>query len=508
MPSAIRFAPLLLPQTRGSSVLSRVRSVLRARRVAAALAVGVLSGVLVVGPAPDAAADTFSSPSTGTHSVGGAILDQYRVLGGPAGKLGYPVTDELPTPRHGGRFNHFERGSIYWAPGSGAHELFGAIRGHWASRGWENGVLGFPVTDEFPVGHGGVAQNFWGGSVYWSAPTGAHSVVGAIRERWGALGFEQGYLGLPVSDEIPLRRGAFGLFQGGAVYWSPTTGAQAVRGAIAARWGQWGYENGPLGYPVTSEIPLGTGGALTHFQGGTISWHPTTGAHVVVGAIRDLWAGMGWEASPLGHPTSSEYSVPGGRRTDFQHGSITWTPQLGAAPDVTVSGWGSQYVNLNVGRAPMLAAITSGPTSHYFGVEARDANDEWAGLLANDVGTYSGTVGLNVGWSVTSPVTGFQVDADTSWSMRLMPLAWAPAFGRYQPMNGSGNTVLHYVGTPGTVRITGSGSGYFGVTAYTNSGRYLKLLSNAIAPTSGSWSLPQDVYLEVEADGPWTIDVV
>jgi uncharacterized protein with LGFP repeats len=38
--------------------------------------------------------------------------------------------------------------------------------------------------------------------------------------------------------------------------------------------------------------------------------------------------------SPLGYPTRSEYAVPGGRASDFQHGRITWT----AAPNViTVS---------------------------------------------------------------------------------------------------------------------------------------------------------------------------
>ena len=58
--------------------------------------------------------------------------------------LGYPVTDESGTPDHVGRFNHFEGGSIYWTPQTGAHEVHGAIRALWASLGWERS--GLPPT--------------------------------------------------------------------------------------------------------------------------------------------------------------------------------------------------------------------------------------------------------------------------------------------------------------------------------------------------------------------------
>ena len=36
-----------------------------------------------------------------------------------------------------------------------------------------------------------------------------------------------------------------------------------------------------------------------------------------------LW--LGWEAGALGYPVSDEYDAPGGKRSDFQHGSITWS---------------------------------------------------------------------------------------------------------------------------------------------------------------------------------------
>lgn len=38
---------------------------------------------------------------------------------------------------------------------------------------------------------------------------------------------------------------------------------------------------------------------------------------------------MGWERSELGYPTSDKYDIPGGRRSDFQKGSITWDSATG-----------------------------------------------------------------------------------------------------------------------------------------------------------------------------------
>ena len=50
----------------------------------------------------------------------------------------------LDHPRHF-RAMHIEGRpdcSIYWHPDTGAHEVFGAIRGKWAELGWETGTLG------------------------------------------------------------------------------------------------------------------------------------------------------------------------------------------------------------------------------------------------------------------------------------------------------------------------------------------------------------------------------
>jgi uncharacterized protein with LGFP repeats len=175
----------------------------------------------------------------------------------------------------------------------------------------------------------GKYQTFQGGSIYWSAATGAHEVHGAILGEWGGLGWERSFLGYPTSDESPAAGGRFNTFQGGSIYWSAATGAHEVHGAILSKWISLGAERSFLGFP-TSDEKAAVGGRFNTFQGGVIYWSPGTGAHEVHGAIYGTWAGMGWERSFLGFPTSDEYAYNGGRRSDFQGGYIVWTPTGGA----------------------------------------------------------------------------------------------------------------------------------------------------------------------------------
>lgn len=95
-----------------------------------------------------AGCDIYYSQATGAHEVHGDIRDKYNVLGGAAGRLGFPLTDETGTPDGVGRYNHFQHGSIYWTPHTGPMMVAGRIRDVWAAQGWERGPLGYPVADE------------------------------------------------------------------------------------------------------------------------------------------------------------------------------------------------------------------------------------------------------------------------------------------------------------------------------------------------------------------------
>jgi hypothetical protein len=309
----------------------------------AASGMPVLAGL--AGPVPSSSTapscTTFYSPGTGSHNVCGAILDKYLALGGPAGFLGYPTTDSTATPDGIGRFNHFaNNGSIYWTPSTGAWSIRGAIREKWASMGWERSALGYPNTDETgsPDGVGRYNQFVNDGSIYWTPSTGAWSIHGSIRDKYVALGGPTSFLGYPITDEsgTPDGIGRFNHFaNNGSIYWTPSTGAWSIRGAIREKWASMGWERSPLGYPTTDETGTPDGvGRFNHFtNAGSIYWTPSTGAWSIHGSIRDKYLALGGPASVLGYPITDESGTPDGigRFNHFANaGSIYWTPGTGA----------------------------------------------------------------------------------------------------------------------------------------------------------------------------------
>lgn len=224
----------------------------------------------------------FWGTTPGTRCNGGAGLVQgeidalYRRLGGcGSALLGLPRSDERRTPDGRGRYSVFDRGSIYWTSATGAHEVLGRIRDRWAELGWEAGVLGYPISGE---------------------------------------------------QVTPDKSGRFSVFERGSIYWTEKTDAHEVMGRIRDAWARSGWEVGPLGYPTSGEIAAADGvGKLGRFQNGIVAWSPRTDAFEVHGKIRDAWVTAGAETGALGYPISDEYPVPGGKKNDFEKGAIVWT---------------------------------------------------------------------------------------------------------------------------------------------------------------------------------------
>ena len=227
------------------------------------------------------------------------------------------------------RYRTYGGGRLYWTPASGVHEVHGAILTDYLAAGGHV-RYGEPTTDELiPADGVGRYSNFrrLNASIYWSPTTGARAVYGDIARLWKSMGAERSPHGYPRTEEraTPDGRGRYSSFQNGGIYWRSGVGASSVRGAIYTAWGRYRYEAGHLRFPLTSERGTPDGiGRYNHFEGGSIYFTPGTGAREVRGAIRARWRALGSETSYLGYPTSDEFAVPGGRRSNFQKGYITY----------------------------------------------------------------------------------------------------------------------------------------------------------------------------------------
>ena len=173
--------------------------------------------------------DWFGSP-TGP-ATRGAIGATYTRLGGSRSFLGDATTAEYRLQRAGGAVQYFEHGQIHWSPESGAHatQNGAAVQNLWAAKGWENGPFGYPISEEIKLKNG-VYQTFQGVKIHWSPSTGAHATGNGsgIQNLWATKGWENGPLGYPISEEIPTSSGALQRFVGGTITWDRRTGAARV----------------------------------------------------------------------------------------------------------------------------------------------------------------------------------------------------------------------------------------------------------------------------------------
>jgi len=233
-------------------------------------------------PLPGGIPFHLSVLSTGSAAIDAKHAEVADFLGEPVGN---PEIIRNPNPAHAGdgsavrRF--YEGGAIYWSESTGAHELRGDIFARYSALGAETSPLGLPTTGVIDTadGVGGVTR-FQRGSIAGHDGTGTREVHGAINDKWLALGAEQGLLGFPLTDEQGAADGTgrFNDFQRGAIYWHPETGASEVHGDIEARWKQLGAETSYLGFPATDERDwtdpdTQQAGRISFFQRGAIAWH-------------------------------------------------------------------------------------------------------------------------------------------------------------------------------------------------------------------------------------------
>ena len=332
---------------------------------------------------------TYWSPATALVATSGGIRSYLLSNGGVAGPLGYPTAAATCGTR--GCAQAFQGGTVVSRATGGTFAVRGPIHQLWTAARGVSGSLGLPTSALLTV-TGGTAQAFDGGSVYWSAGTGAHAVSGAIRSAWWATGSITGPFGFPTSDHVGVAAGGVKVsFSGGAIYSSTAGGTRALRGRLHDAFVRAGGATGPSGSrPAACSRCPWLGGRL---QGGSIYDSPATGSprrprrdpvglvgrrrrhrrpagrpdqrlHGGRGRLRGVLraarsttpqrpapapsgrrplglVGLGGVTGPFGFPTSDLLTVPGGTAQAFSGGSVYSSPAAGtrALPTQVLIPW-------------------------------------------------------------------------------------------------------------------------------------------------------------------------
>nr|MBA3281144.1 twin-arginine translocation signal domain-containing protein [Acidimicrobiia bacterium] len=209
-----------------------------------------------------------------TVAIPNPFFYKHESLRGVSGYLGYPVENVRRSGDGLSTYVNFEDGRIY-SYGGVVVEIHGSVFDFHESIGGVRSALRYPASDLFPVGDGrGKTQWFQGGILWYTPTTGARGLWGAVLDRYLQNGNARGYLGYPKSSmkSVIDFRGSFAQFEKGDIYASPQTGGHQVHGAVLSYYLARGGPTGSLGYPTTELDPPGTARRYQSFERGRISY--------------------------------------------------------------------------------------------------------------------------------------------------------------------------------------------------------------------------------------------
>lgn len=232
------------------------------------------------------------SDASGASVVTGDVLARWLQRGAEANILGWPkgdassvkgvltaATSKKPAKSRTGTVQAFDGGSVL-VVGAKSYTVTGLAAGDYAVHGGPAGSLGWPIgaARSTTANGGGWSQRFAGGTIVWTAKTGARALTGKILALYTARGGTSGSLGWPTATKRD-RHGVGGTvstFTSGRIY-SSKAGTVAVRGDVLAKYLQKDGPAGVLGWPTTNAATA-KGVTVQRFQRGSISWTAKTGA--------------------------------------------------------------------------------------------------------------------------------------------------------------------------------------------------------------------------------------
>ena len=250
-------------------------------------------------------------------AVTGAIFDTWTASGLTTGTLGFPLRNAACGPS--GCTQEFVGGLIVSAGGR-TESVPRAI----ATKFLELGglaVVGTPQTAAACTEDGACNQRFTAVRIDTSQ-RGTIATRSWFLQAWGAAGYEQGRLGLPLSEMVCVPATCYQSFVGGVLSGSPSAGVVPVFGAYRDVWMAAGGPEGSLGLPLGPE-KCARASCSMEFQGGVITWSQRTGAFAITEPILGRWVAGGGAAGTYGLPTSGALATGTSTVQAFEHGSIS-----------------------------------------------------------------------------------------------------------------------------------------------------------------------------------------
>ena len=209
-----------------------------------------------------------------------------------------------------------------WFGATNSIEIRGSIGVKYNSIDGVN-LLGSPLQVEQGDGSGFWWQRFANGYIVGSARTGYFVSKGSIREKWGSLGYQNGYLKLPLSDERydAKNKSWSQIYEGGKVI-SHSSGAYriVVKDPILKVYEEL---NDKYHTPIEDDHQDAQGFKWQEFTNGYIVGTLDTGFFESSGSIRLKWASSGYQSSPVGLPTSNIQETSSGcYKQEYTKGTI------------------------------------------------------------------------------------------------------------------------------------------------------------------------------------------
>ena len=211
--------------------------------------------------------------------------------------------------------------------------VWGAIQRKYDAAGAQGSFLKASTGPARQVGDGrGIYVRYQGGGIYYTPTTGAVITSTVSIRGWELAGGCRGQLRYPTADPRygSKPNGWIQLFERGAVSGASTGVAFPIYDPAWAIWKQEGREGGPLGYPTSVRTATASGSWIQLFQGGAITDTASTVTTAVHGVMYAGWQGAGRESGVLRYPTARAVTSSRGASQEFQGGEL-WALGSGAA---------------------------------------------------------------------------------------------------------------------------------------------------------------------------------